>query len=567
MVRLRGRAAALIVLVALVLGAMPLNVAAAGSAAQVLEGVLERVKGDDFARGKAVGHGYVLSGRGGELTELAFARQPADKLVGKKVRLKGRQNGQTFNVAADGTQVVASTSTSGTSGTSATKRVAVILFNFANDQTQPYTTAFAAGIAFNNADSVAAYYSENSLGKWGMTGQVFGWYTIASSNSSCSYSTWANEARALAAVDGYADSQFDNVVYGFPRTSACSWNGLANLPGRNSWLNGTGGMTLRVMAHELGHNFGTHHAQTLSCTEGGVRVALVSDISKCTVSEYGDPFTVMGAAQRHHMTNFSRGNFGWLSNGNTADVSKTGEYLLAPLGVGSGVVGVRIARTSNSWLLLEYRRPYGTLFETYSSSSAVANGVSVRIVPAYSSRTQSKLVDTTPSTTSFSDAALASGGTFTDPLTNVSITTVSVASSGAVVRVQFGGSGGTSPSPSPTPSPTPSASPSPTPSPSPSTNPTPTLPPDTEPPTAPTDLTVAPAAKGNKVVVSWKASTDNIGVAGYRVFRNGTQVASVTHTSYSDSLPKKTTSPTYYVVAFDAAGNVSVPADPVAFRK
>ena len=73
--------------------------------------------------------------------------------------------------------------------------------------------------------------------------------------------------------------------------------------------------------------------------------------------------------------------------------------------------------------------------------------------------------------------------------------------------------------------------------------------------------------KGNKVVLSWNASSDNVGVAGYRVFRNGAQVATVTKTTYSDTLPKKTTSATYTVVAFDAAGNVSAPADSVAFRK
>ncbi len=492
-----------VVLLVVALAATPLSTVAGGVPGEVIEGVLTRVKGDDFAAGRSVAHGYVLVSKD-KLVRLAFADKPADKLVGKKVRLKGRQGDETFDVAAGGTQATTTSTTS--PSTAPARRVAVILFNFANDTSRPYTTDFAGGIAFNNADSVAAYYAESSWGKLNLTGTVFGWYTIPSTSTSCSYTTWANEARALAAAQGYADSSFDNVVYGFPKTSACAWNGLANLPGRNSWLNGTSGMTLRVMAHELGHNLGTHHAQTLSCTEGGVRVALVADISKCSVAEYGDPFTIMCAAQRYHHTNFSRANFGWLSSGNTQVVDKAGEYQLSPAAGASGVTSLRVARTSSSWLTLEYRRPFGSLFETFTSSSAVANGVTVRIAPAYSSRTQSKLVDTTPSTASFSDAALAAGRTFTDPLTGVSVTTVSVASSGAVVRVEFGSTGGTSPTPSPTPSAAPSPTPSPTPT-APPPSPTPTAPPpspppapDTEPPTAPTDLSVLATSKGNKIV-------------------------------------------------------------------
>ena len=61
------------------------------------------------------------------------------------------------------------------------------------------------------------------------------------------------------------------------------------MPGKYSWLNGSGGMSLRVMAHELGHNVGTHHASSMSCTVSGVRVSLATNSSSCTSSEYGTP--------------------------------------------------------------------------------------------------------------------------------------------------------------------------------------------------------------------------------------------------------------------------------------
>ena len=49
--------------------------------------------------------------------------------------------------------------------------------------------------------------------------------------------------------------------------------------------------------------------------------------------------------------------------------------------------------------------------------------------------------------------------------------------------------------------------------------------PDTTKPTAPGNLT-ATAGQG-QVALNWQASTDNVGVTGYRVYRGGTQIASV----------------------------------------
>jgi chitodextrinase len=57
--------------------------------------------------------------------------------------------------------------------------------------------------------------------------------------------------------------------------------------------------------------------------------------------------------------------------------------------------------------------------------------------------------------------------------------------------------------------------------------------------------------------VSWSSSTDNVGVTGYRVFRNGTAVATPTATSYADSGLAPGTTYTYRVSARDAAGNES----------
>ncbi|MEU7892459.1 DUF4434 domain-containing protein [Nonomuraea sp. NPDC049152] len=77
-------------------------------------------------------------------------------------------------------------------------------------------------------------------------------------------------------------------------------------------------------------------------------------------------------------------------------------------------------------------------------------------------------------------------------------------------------------------------------------------------PTTPTGLT-ATAASPLRVDLSWTAATDAVGVAGYRVTRNGSLVKTLygTATSFADAGLDPSTAYTYSVAAFDAAGNVS----------
>jgi hypothetical protein len=84
------------------------------------------------------------------------------------------------------------------------------------------------------------------------------------------------------------------------------------------------------------------------------------------------------------------------------------------------------------------------------------------------------------------------------------------------------------------------------------------LPPDVSAPSVPSGLVGSAAADGSRVDLSWVASSDDRGVAGYRVVRDGVLVAaSVPGTSYADVsvVPGRTYQ--YVLRAFDAAGNVS----------
>jgi len=83
-----------------------------------------------------------------------------------------------------------------------------------------------------------------------------------------------------------------------------------------------------------------------------------------------------------------------------------------------------------------------------------------------------------------------------------------------------------------------------------------TPPVDTTLPSSPTGLTGA-AAGSTGADLSWSASTDNVGVTGYIVRRNGVQVATPATTSYADTGLSAATTYSYTVAARDAAGNIS----------
>jgi hypothetical protein len=130
--------------------------------------------------------------------------------------------------------------------------------------------------------------------------------------------------------------------------------------------------------------------------------------------------------------------------------------------------------------------------------------------------TQSLLLDATPGSSSgFSDAPLAAGGSFTDG--NVSIDVHSAGSGTASVDVLLGA--------------------------------------DTSAPSAPDPVQATPSA--DRVSLTWPASTDNVGVAGYRVYRDDSELATTTSPGYDDTDVSSGTTYSYRVEAFDVAGNAT----------
>jgi chitodextrinase len=85
---------------------------------------------------------------------------------------------------------------------------------------------------------------------------------------------------------------------------------------------------------------------------------------------------------------------------------------------------------------------------------------------------------------------------------------------------------------------------------------TPTVPNDVSPPTIPTSL-IATALNSSTIRLTWTASTDNFGVAGYVVRRDGVQIATVSTIAFNDSCLASNAAHTYTVAAIDGANNAS----------
>ncbi|HDO23825.1 MAG TPA: hypothetical protein ENG99_01255 [bacterium] len=80
---------------------------------------------------------------------------------------------------------------------------------------------------------------------------------------------------------------------------------------------------------------------------------------------------------------------------------------------------------------------------------------------------------------------------------------------------------------------------------------------DTVPPSVPQNLT-ATAISSSRIDLVWDASTDDVGVVGYRMYRSGSfLMESLADTSVSDTGLEQSTQYCYAVSAYDAAGNES----------
>lgn len=307
---------------------------------------------------------------------------------------------------------------------------------------------------FTSSTATKAFYAENSYGSFSLDGDVFGWFQIPGI-SGCDTTSIATNARAAATAAGINLTGYNEFLYYFPRTTACSWSGLASVgrptaPARDTWYNGSSGCV--VLAQELLHNFGARHSRSYTCTGGPIAAP-----GSCTFSEYGDPYDPMGSGC-FHVNAYQKAAQGWFGKCNNVTATANGTFDVVPTELPSNAVqSLRIpmdvslcpSGMTSCYYIVEYRQPIG-IFDSRTPTAQVFQGVSIHVSPSVDFSGAGRpanpyLLDMTPGSSSgFRDSALIVGGTFTDT-NGVRITLLSKSESSAQVKVEFPGGGSGAP--------------------------------------------------------------------------------------------------------------------------
>ncbi len=190
--------------------------------------------------------------------------------TGTVIKVRGKAKGRELYLPADGAAQQVETVLPAAAAISGEQRTIVILANF-NDAGLSCSANEVRDLMFtdSNDTSVDDLYQETSLGEIWFAGDVAGPYTIDYwSTGSCSTSAWGSALDAAAQADGFNISAYNRKVYVIPRSNPCGWAGIGTVGGNpsRSWIFRCG--IPDVYAHELGHNLGMHHASTKTSEYG-----------------------------------------------------------------------------------------------------------------------------------------------------------------------------------------------------------------------------------------------------------------------------------------------------------
>ena len=409
-------------------------------------GVDEEVEGELEILHEDSDHGsryhYFLKAAGNRVS-LNFAKEPPTHLTsGSRVRVRGVRSNGVLALQSGGQSV--QTVVAAVPNTLGEQRTVVILINFRNDGSRPYTVDFANNIFFSTTSN---FFLENSYQQTYLSGVVKGWYQIDMNspidNVTCDYARIASLADQAATSAGVVLSNYSHKVYAFPQTG-CSWWGLSSVGGSpsQSWVNGT--LDLGVTAHELGHGLGLWHSHSLDCGSAAVIGA------NCSSNEYGDIVDMMGASHVAHYNAFQKERLGWLNAGVSPPITVVGTAGTYSIGVyeslGSAPKALKILQSTDpttgvrTWYYVESRKALGfDGFLATDPTQNILNGVLIHR-GTENSGDSSFLLDMTPATPVYYwwyDPALVAGQSFTDPSAGVTITANSVNSTGASVTVSF----------------------------------------------------------------------------------------------------------------------------------
>ena len=390
-----------------------------GPGEEELDGTLE-VFIEDHPRG-SVTHHFLDTGRGKVRLVQAMGETDLDGTVtGQRVRARGRrsQDGGSFELRASGSGDSSVTTLAlASSNTFGQQRVLVIMVNFQDnlEYSTDYNNAFHT--TFNEVNS---FYQENSYGQTYLTGDVVGTYTLPMSSGVCDSNQIASLAEQAASNAGVNVNNYSRRVFAFPR-NACSWWGLGSVGGNPSraWVKGT--YSLKVVAHELGHNFGDYHSNSEPCENGA-----------CSVVSYGDDRDIMGLSGTGHFNAFQKERLGWLNYAGSPSIQTVtgpGTYFISALQTpGASPKALKVLQSSGTYYYVEARAQIGF-------DAGYAPGVLIHTGNESNGNTVLQ-TDMDPITGAF-DAILDPGQSYTERFRNITFRTVSADATGAWVAIDM----------------------------------------------------------------------------------------------------------------------------------
>ena len=191
----------------------------------------------------------------------------------------------------------------------------------------------------------AKWFAHASRGRHHLSSKVTPWLKVGGGNSNCGLYDPAKRALAAAHERGIGTRDFNRFMIIAPQ---CGTNSQGEMPGRMTWIR-EAKPYLGVLVHELGHNLGLDHANSLICTKSARRVP---QAGKCYTEEYGDMWDAMGISSQQYSVPVL-GRLGWA--GRIASAAKSDTWTLrdaAPSG--SGIQAIRVP-SGGSTYWLEYR--------------------------------------------------------------------------------------------------------------------------------------------------------------------------------------------------------------------
>lgn len=404
---------------------------------------------------------YAIKPEDGEKVDLYFTQNIPDGKTGDQITASGTYINKKI-VVGSGPRIVPDNSLL---NPPSNYKVAVVMLKFANDTSQAFTKEQVQDRLFGEEqDSANLIIKENSYNKVSLSGDIYGWYTLPpkDKNNRCYGDTinpWLDSAKKMLAAEGVNITDYNSLVYIF-NDSNCWFAGLGSVGGSPGEIILPTLTSSHVIAHELGHNFGLGHSNSLRCNSLQIdqyKNCYHDEKNKTTQTgrEYGDVYTLMGG-NNYHLNAPHKIYLGWINNQNILNVRSDGIYKInSPVEVSNGIPqAIKISKPdTNEHYYLEYRQGLGLdRFIPFTQGSTLIHiGTLVADKPT-------QLLDVTPDgdSTSVAYPGLKEGLFFHDPINKILVRQIAHDPNSATLEIKFNIDSSPSPFPTTTPTPAPS---------------------------------------------------------------------------------------------------------------